>query len=275
MKEIVHEGFVLRLLALPLHDLFPHEEVIEKEVSSLSASMKDEGIQRDPVIADIETHVILDGMHRYHALKRIGAKFCLACLVDYRDERVKVSRWLRVLNDSRFARQVAKELGLEEEVDVEEALRNVDKGSTQGTLITGKSGFISIDSEGIEYPKVLVRAFDHAISKLRLSVALVTDDDIIGLLKQGSSFLYVRKPTKGEVVNSARIPELFPPKSTRHILPARPLAVRFPIEYLKLDDEGEVNTYLSRHMEKLTFRKLSPGSYFQGRVYSETIYVSE
>jgi hypothetical protein len=69
---ILKENHALRIAILPINQLKPHEkgsplyfELIRKEI------LKD-GVLRYPIVADEKTHVILDGMHRWLALKSLG-----------------------------------------------------------------------------------------------------------------------------------------------------------------------------------------------------------
>lgn len=70
-----------------------HEMVIECHLERLLAEIKKDGCIKDPIIADKNTLVILDGHHRFNALKRLGAKFCPVCLVDYASDKIKVGCW--------------------------------------------------------------------------------------------------------------------------------------------------------------------------------------
>jgi hypothetical protein len=48
-----------------------------------------------PILVDVNTMVILDGHHRVEALRRIGARYVAAILVDYRSDCVAVGSWRR------------------------------------------------------------------------------------------------------------------------------------------------------------------------------------
>ena len=50
----------------------------------------EEGILRMPIVVDGKTGVILDGHHRYHALRRLGAELVPTFLVNYSSQEVSV-----------------------------------------------------------------------------------------------------------------------------------------------------------------------------------------
>jgi len=78
---------------IDINSLKQHEMVIECHLERILAEIKGDGCIKDPIIADKNTMVIVDGHHRYNALKRIGAKYCPVCLVDYKSNKIKVGCW--------------------------------------------------------------------------------------------------------------------------------------------------------------------------------------
>lgn len=73
--------------------LRPHEEVEEPRVALVIAALRKLSEVRDPVIADAVTGVILDGHHRWHALRRMGYLRVPVAFVDYHDPRIRVASW--------------------------------------------------------------------------------------------------------------------------------------------------------------------------------------
>ena len=51
----------------PVPKLRPHEETIESNTREMVAQLKRDGAQKDPIIVDGATGVVLDGMHRLAA----------------------------------------------------------------------------------------------------------------------------------------------------------------------------------------------------------------
>ena len=85
----------LDLDVLPLGDLVPHEDIIPSLRDSVVRDLERSGYQRDPIIVDKKTNVVLDGMHRRAALEQVGAKFAVCATFDYYDEKIILERWIR------------------------------------------------------------------------------------------------------------------------------------------------------------------------------------
>jgi hypothetical protein len=80
-----------------LDSLRPHEESIEERIHYVIGSLSSTGILRKPLIADERTGVLIDGTHRYNALKRMGISTAPVIYVDYLSENeIRVARWIRI-----------------------------------------------------------------------------------------------------------------------------------------------------------------------------------
>ncbi len=265
------EGFNLLLAAAELKSLLPHEEVIESEVKILSESMKRDSMQRDPIIVDLSSRTILDGMHRYHSLKRLGAASCIVCYVKYEDSRIKVGRCVRRLDANlKICNEIANTLGMEEFPDPRLALKKVDDGSIPAAFVSYQTAFVYL-KEINEYPKETVKSFDNEVNKLKLEVELLPDDSIDNLLIPYKCVFYPRSPSKEQIVSSANSGDLFPAKSTRHEIPYRPVGVNFPLEELFGKDIADTNLALKKLLSQRKKKILEPGTEFHGRIYRETL----
>lgn len=78
---------------LPLDQLRVHEEVVEAEVVQLVGELRSEGTVREPLWIARGSLVILNGHHRYNALRRMGARLAPAWLLDYDDPEIELGRW--------------------------------------------------------------------------------------------------------------------------------------------------------------------------------------
>lgn len=78
---------------LPLEVLRVHEEVVDADVAELVDALQVEGVVREPLWIDRASMTILNGHHRYNALRRLGARFAPAWLVDYNDPEIELGRW--------------------------------------------------------------------------------------------------------------------------------------------------------------------------------------
>lgn len=72
----------LKLALLPIDDLKPHEKGLSLYLQLLRREILRDGVLKCPIIADEESHVILDGMHRWLALKSLGYTEIPVILVD-------------------------------------------------------------------------------------------------------------------------------------------------------------------------------------------------
>jgi len=84
-------GQGIRFELLPLKDLAPHERVIPGRVEALLHAITAAGRVYKPIIVDEETLTVIDGHHRLHALKLMGARKAPVLLVDYERDANKIS----------------------------------------------------------------------------------------------------------------------------------------------------------------------------------------
>ncbi|MCD6503502.1 MAG: ParB N-terminal domain-containing protein [Euryarchaeota archaeon] len=88
----IAEGIEFALVDIEL--LKEHEEVYPEKVDELAQEIKKDGVVKKPILIDKRTYTILDGHHRYQALKKLGCKRIPAILVDYlNDDRITVTLW--------------------------------------------------------------------------------------------------------------------------------------------------------------------------------------
>ena len=52
-----------------------HEQILNENMMRVQRDLVRDGMIKDPIIVDQRTMVILDGHHRYNALKRMGYKY--------------------------------------------------------------------------------------------------------------------------------------------------------------------------------------------------------
>jgi hypothetical protein len=78
---------------LPIESLHVHEEVDHGAVETLAQEIAREGVVREPIWVAKGTGVILNGHHRYYALRRLGARLVPAWILDYEDSRIRLERW--------------------------------------------------------------------------------------------------------------------------------------------------------------------------------------
>jgi hypothetical protein len=83
----------LKIVLLPIEELKPHEKGSPLYLELLRQEILRDGILKYPIIADEKTHVILDGMHRWLALKSLGYTLIPVILVDaFQNPKIRVGR---------------------------------------------------------------------------------------------------------------------------------------------------------------------------------------
>ncbi len=98
-----------RIGLVGLHELREHEEVDPKHLEELRDEIRADGILKRPIVVDRRNHVILDGEHRFNALKQLGCSRIPSVLVDYRSPLIQVKAWRR---EERVTKRDVVEAGL-------------------------------------------------------------------------------------------------------------------------------------------------------------------
>ncbi|MEM2179522.1 MAG: ParB N-terminal domain-containing protein [Nitrososphaeria archaeon] len=78
-----------------------HEEVDKNYCEKLRQIIEADKIIKKPIVADINTYIILDGHHRVNALKCLGCRFVPTILVDYNSPLIIVDSWNNVQLDKK------------------------------------------------------------------------------------------------------------------------------------------------------------------------------
>ncbi len=245
-------------------DLKPHEEIVEEHLKKLSCTIKKCRFLKNPIIVDLNSRVILDGMHRWHALKNLGFECIGVCYVDYKDPRVKLGRWFRFLKGEINTRFLIKELKKIEREGVISGrwikikdLENLNSGailprdSDEAFLVECNEKEKIACYYGLEFTmRYLARKF-----KLKLEYEPdVKLERLQKLLKHYAVAIVTPLITKDEVVKNALAGQVLPPRSTRHEIPARPMFVNFPLNLLKKSIGDDLHT-LNRYFRMLLKHK--------------------
>lgn len=89
------------LRVLELESLLLHERPDEEQWKTLTVQIESDGLLRHPPIAARDhgefAHLLLDGVNRVEALRRLGARWVLVQEVDLNDERLVLSTWHHAL----------------------------------------------------------------------------------------------------------------------------------------------------------------------------------
>ena len=275
--QINHAKIPILLTLKRIDELKPHEETVAADLRGIVATLRRDPILRHPIVADAATGAVLDGTHRLAALSQLGCYTIPTALVDYQNPLIKVDRWFRVitgetLND--FMSR-AKQTPIHPAASVSEAERTLLSRSSYASLCTKRECF-TLTSNG---PNAL-EAFQNSsrieeiARKNQLKIAY-TDTDDLKQLRDKSFMMSTIRVEKSEVIESCVNHELFPPKSTRHLIPSRPLGLEVPIVWLKSKDYAEAESEFVKHVRSKHVSRLPEGSKVGSRRYLEEVFLFE
>lgn len=260
-----------------------HEEIIPKLLEGLARVIESDGALNHPAIVDSNTLVVLDGMHRVAALEKLGCRYLPVCLVDYQNPNVEVGCWYRVVRGD-IGRgdllDLLKSLNFTiEPVSIERSEDALRKREAIAAALT-KDGchLVKGPSEGIRETYARVKEIEKALRDRGLGVTYETEADTKRKVELGEAAAAIMVPRvrKEEVLEAARSGNVFSYKTTRHVVPARPMSVRASLELLKSDKSpSEVNELLNQNLSKRKLKRLPKGTLFEGRRYEEELYVFE
>lgn len=278
---IKHGDVELELKLEAIQDLKLHEEIVETLLKKLKLEVESEGVLKHPIIVDRGTLVVLDGMHRVEALRRLGYAYIPACLVNYESPSITLGSWARLVEGSVGLENLTEILkGLKYEVEevysfdeVKEALAS---RSTSIAIITRRSSLlVKAGLKDIKRIYDLLKIFEEKLRSQGFTISYETEDNAYFKVKSLETLAALIAPAalKNEVISKALGGELFVHKSTRHIIPARPLFINVPLKWLtsRLSLE-EAKVFFHNHLLSKKLVHYPPGRVLN-RYYEEDIYV--
>ncbi len=269
------DGKIPILLALKkIEDLKPHEETVPSDLQGIVKALDRDPVLRHPIIADATTGAVLDGTHRLAALSQIGCHTIPTALIEYQNPQVRVERWFRIITGERLQsfRKKLEDL-FPFEISKAKADRALIERSIYATLCDGEQclGFKSQDSIPLQLAKNAFR-IEQTARDNRLRIAYRDSPDLNGS-KESSFVVSTIKIDKTEVLEICLNHLLFPPKTTRHIIPSRPLGVGVPLALLRDPNVGEAETIFLRHLRSKSLKRLPEGSWVGSRRYLEEVFL--
>ena len=260
-----------------IDELKPHEETVPADLRGIVATLKRDPILRHPIIADAATGAVLDGTHRLAALSQLGCCTIPTALIDYENSLIKVDRWFRLItgeNLTDFMKRT-KKTPTRMAASVSEAGRTLLSRSSYASLCSMR-GCFTFTSNGPNALEAFQNSFriEEIARKSQLKIAY-TDTDDLKQLPENSFMMSTILVEKREVIESCINHELFPPKSTRHLIPSRPLGLEVPIVWLKSKDYAEAESEFVRHVRSKHVRRLPEGSNVGSRRYLEEVFLFE
>lgn len=271
--EVSSSRLDFRLSLMDVNGLRPHEEIIDQAVRSLANEIRTEGEVRDPLIVDQDELVILDGMHRYSALKILKCRYAPCCLVDYDSPQIKVGAWYRLFNVSE-AESLAERILNESDLAYSK-IESKDEMDPRAVLLTNRCEFLLNKAmEPIECARTAVQ-LEKLVAKANHRVEYLSEMAAIQRLRSGGVNLVITVPvfSKQQIRRICQQQILLPHKTTRHIIPSRPLHVNVPLKML-IDprlSQAKADRMLGDLLAKRQVDRKPPGSVVDGRKYEEEL----
>lgn len=263
------------LLALKsVGELKPHEETVQFSLDALVALLRREPVLRHPIVVDENTGLVLDGTHRLAALRELGCQLAPCALVDYQDSRIRVERWFRKMKGAnlgefrpRLATMTPRPV---ESTKAEECLSNrtcyasVEDAQSCLAFPASTSDPVEMAYAGFEIEKIA--------RKGRLEV---TYEDVKAIPSSRGLVLSTIAVEKSEVTEASSQHRVFPPKTTRHIIPSRPLGIGVPVALLKDSELERAQRKFLKHLNSRRLVHKPEGSLVGSRRYQEEVFVFE
>jgi len=277
----------LELEIVPVASLLRHEQILPKKANRLTYEFKNLAHLQNPVIVD-ENHVVLDGNHRTHVFKRLNFKYIPVCKIDYLNDNTKLRCWFRLLgNISNIAaiKKTFESSGCRiHPVSDKSALIEALEANTDACGIQGTDGFFFIEfPEDLAQDSVatydLLQQIQQQLISLEVSLDYIPcnavhQEKFCQELTASEAIVWTPRLTKKTVIASAKEKKIFAPKTTRHVIPARPLNVNVPGYWLKETiSRKEINQRFENFLQDKQVRQFGPGQVIDGRYYEEELFV--
>jgi hypothetical protein len=287
MFTIETQKLRLELEVVPVETLFIHERILPRIADKLTIEFKTMGHLENPVIVD-QNGIVLDGNHRVYVFRGLDYKTIPVCRIDYFHRNTQLRYWFRLLSnvkDVTLIEGVVEELGgrIQETTD-RESLRRILEENCYCCGIQQADFFASVHfSEDQVHDAVtaydMLERIQDRLSEVGLEFDYIPcqhaqNEKFCELLKDHEIIIWTPQINKEMVVEAAKQKKVFAPKSTRHLIPARPLNVNVPTHWLRENISlEEINNRFCQFLEEKEIKRLSPGQVIDGRFYEEELFV--
>jgi len=277
----------LELEVVRVDSLFQHEEILPHVADKLVFEFKNWTNLQNPVIVD-KNHIVLDGNHRVFVFKKLKFKYIPVCKVDYFNEVTQLRYWFRLLGgieNLESLKQMINDMnGSFREVSDREALRktlgnnNLSCGIQQGNFYASISFHEDVVNDAVSayntLEKIQGKLLQNGLKIEYIPCQSVHESKFCDELKNSEVIIWTPQITKEMVVDAVKKKKRFAPKTTRHLIPARPLNVNVPTYWFKEDISlEEINKRFLKFLERKNLRRFGPGQVVDGRYYEEELFI--
>ncbi len=280
---IIHRKMNLYLALVDISDLHLHEEVIPQLLNELTRSIEIDGCLKHPIVVDKESLVVLDGMHRVAALRELGCKLIPACFVEYLNPAITVACWYRVIKGSGAPQLLCtqvRRLGISIERGGKIDATKVGESPIVAAVKSREEAFfLHSPFTRIKEAYDIIKRVEEGLKKLALEVSYETESDSLRKLREHKvdAVIFTPKLTKTSVIKTSLSGSVFPHKTTRHVIPARPLYLNVPLSLLRNSEKyiNQINKELRGMLQRRNLKHIEAGSILNGRRYEEDLYLFE
>jgi L-serine kinase (ADP) len=287
MFTIQSENLQLELEILPVASLFAHERFLAPIADRLSLEFRSAPYLENPVIVDANL-IVLDGNHRVHVFRRLQFKHIAVCRIDYTHKEARLRYWFRLLANVKsidLLKRISEEFGgrfeyvrdkaaLERIMAENFACCGVQRGDVFGVLVFDQGVVEDAVSAYDLLEKLQARLVEEGIAVEYIPCQYAHKGEFCQCLTDEHVILWTPQITKEMVVEAAKQERLFAPKTTRHLIPARPLQINVPTAWLREEVSLEViNQRFMEHLRAKDLKRLPPGQVINGRYYEEELFV--
>jgi L-serine kinase (ADP) len=274
----INTGKIPILLTLKrIRELKPHEETVRSDLQGIVSTLERDPVLRHPIMADSTTGAVLDGTHRLAALSQLGCQTIPTALIDYQNPLVRVDRWFRVISGedlTDFMKRTDQSRS-----DMATSASDADQGLLSRlsyVVLCNQRECFTFKSNGHGALEACKHAFqiEEIARNNHLKIGYTDSDDVKGLLRN-SFLMSTIRVEKSEVIESCVNHTLFPPKSTRHLIPSRPLGLSFPLDWLRSKNYPEAESAFVKHIRSKHIKRLPEGSKVGSRRYLEEVFLFE
>lgn len=239
-----------KIQIIPLAQCIAHEGVVPRWVDQIAHGLLDEGVMKNPIVVTkapgrAPRWVVIDGMHRFAALRKLEIPHVVVYEIEYLTDTIQLAGWdaliLRPFSAQRFVAQHLRGhrslritttrdgAAAQQAVDRREALLAV--GDQRGTFYL----LHSTQRASVERCVRLSQQADTALDIGGFRPLYVADTLAWADFHRTKASGIVMRPhyTKTEILSRTMAGKLFPRKSTRHMIPGRPLRVDVGLPLLK------------------------------------------
>lgn len=260
-----------RIQIVPMASCIAHEGVVAKWVDQIAHSIMDHGLMKNPIIvaqapetANGSKWVVIDGMHRFAACQKLELRDILVCDIDYFSDKIKVEGWDAFTFKPMKVKDLLPELFPKSKGYT---ITRAKDGDKLHDMVAHRKILLAACDKGEEYWVVqkpdlkgavlleelihVTEAFDLAIDHKRLKPLYVANSISLSDFANSNAKSMAIRPhfTKTEIVERTLANKLFPRKSTRHIIPDRPLRIDLNLSVLRTEiDLKAKNRLLDDHL---------------------------